>query len=47
MVPQSPSSENFLITAVYLRRVCSQIVLVELLGVNPVTIGRAIKETGP
>jgi hypothetical protein len=38
-------ADQVLITVVYLRRVCPQKVLVELLGTNPVTIGQAIKQT--
>jgi DNA-binding transcriptional regulator YdaS (Cro superfamily) len=43
--PLLTPADQVLITVVYLRRVCSQKVLVELLGTNPVTIGQAIKQT--
>jgi len=38
-------ADRVLITVVYLRQVCSQKVLCELLATNPVTIGQAIRET--
>lgn len=38
-------ADKVLITVAYLRRVCSQKVLVELLGINPNTIGQTIRET--
>ncbi|WP_280410439.1 ISAzo13 family transposase [Nocardia asiatica] len=43
--PLLTPADKVLITVVYLRRVCPQKVLVELLGINPNTIGRAIRET--
>jgi transposase/DNA-binding transcriptional regulator YdaS (Cro superfamily) len=43
--PLLTPADQVLITVVYLRRVCPQKVLVELLGTNPVTIGQAIKQT--
>jgi DDE family transposase len=39
------SSDEVLITVIYLRQVCPQKVLCDLLGINPVTIGQAIKAT--
>ncbi|MEV7189730.1 ISAzo13 family transposase [Kitasatospora sp. NPDC093102] len=39
------SADEVLVTVVYLRQVCSQKVLCDLLGINPVTIGQAIKAT--
>ena len=33
---------KFLITVIYRRRVCSQLVLSEMLGINECTIGKAI-----
>ncbi|MDH6145750.1 DNA-binding transcriptional regulator YdaS (Cro superfamily), partial [Kitasatospora sp. GP30] len=39
------SADEFLVTVVYLRQVCPQKVLCDLLGINPVTIGQAIKAT--
>jgi Rhodopirellula transposase DDE domain/Helix-turn-helix of DDE superfamily endonuclease len=38
-------SDEVLITVVYLRQVCPQKVLCDLLGINPVTIGQAVKAT--
>ena len=38
-------ADEILITIVYLRQVCPQKVLCDLLGINPVTIGQAIKAT--
>jgi DNA-binding transcriptional regulator YdaS (Cro superfamily) len=38
-------ADEVLITLVYLRQVCPQKVLCELLGINPVTISQAIKAT--
>ncbi|MFD3782277.1 ISAzo13 family transposase [Streptomyces sp. NPDC058612] len=38
-------ADEVLITIVYLRQVCPQKVLCDLLGINPVTIGQAIKAT--
>ncbi|MBO0875943.1 MAG: ISAzo13 family transposase [Pseudonocardia sp.] len=43
--PLLTPADKVLITVVYLRRVCPQKVLVDLLGTNPVTIGQAIKQT--
>lgn len=37
--------DEVLITVLYLRQVCPQKVLCDLLGINPVTIGQAIKAT--
>ncbi|MFE7656411.1 hypothetical protein ACFU6M_26545 [Streptomyces bottropensis] len=37
--------DEVLLTIVYLRQVCPQKVLCDLLGINPVTIGQAIKAT--
>lgn len=37
--------DEILITVIYLRQVCPQKVLCDLLGINPVTIGQAIKAT--
>nr|WP_325098775.1 ISAzo13 family transposase [Nocardia gipuzkoensis] len=42
--PLLTPADKVLITVVYLRRVCPQKVLVDLLATNPVTIGKAIKE---
>jgi transposase len=39
------AADRVLITIVYLRQICSQNVLSELLGINPNTIGQAIAET--
>jgi len=39
------SADRVLITIVYLRQVCSQKVLCELLSTNPVTIGEAVRQT--
>ncbi|MEU7832864.1 ISAzo13 family transposase [Nonomuraea sp. NPDC049129] len=38
-------ADRVLITVVYLRQVCSQKALCELLATNPVTIGQAVRET--
>jgi hypothetical protein len=38
-------ADEILITIVYLRQLCPQKVLCDLLGINPVTIGQAIKAT--
>ncbi|MBT2481758.1 ISAzo13 family transposase [Streptomyces sp. ISL-94] len=38
-------ADEVLITVAYLRQVCPQKVLCDLLGINPVTIGQAIKAT--
>ncbi|WP_245548254.1 hypothetical protein [Nocardia pneumoniae] len=38
-------ADKVLVTVVYLRRVCPQKVLVDLLGINPNSIGKAIRET--
>src|SRR5215212_6283086 len=38
-------ADRVLVTVVYLRQICSQNVLSELLGINPNTIGQAIAET--
>ncbi|MFI6496625.1 hypothetical protein [Nonomuraea typhae] len=38
-------SDEVLITVIYLRQVCPQKVLCDLLGINPVTISQAIKAT--
>lgn len=43
--PLLTSADKVLITAVYIRRVCSQKVMAELLGINPNTISQTIKET--
>ena len=39
------AADKVLITVLYLRQICSQKVLCDLLGINPVTIGQAIGET--
>jgi hypothetical protein len=39
------SADEVLVTVVYLRQVCPQKVLCDLLGINPVTISQAIKAT--
>jgi transposase len=39
------NADEVLVTVVYLRQVCPQKVLCDLLGINPVTIGQAIKAT--
>jgi transposase len=39
------AADRVLITIIYLRQICSQNVLSELLGINPNTIGQAIAET--
>ncbi len=41
----SSAADRVLITIVYLRQICSQNVLSELLGINANTIGQAIAET--
>jgi transposase len=38
-------ADEVLLTVVYLRQICPQKVLCDLLGINPVTIGQAIKAT--
>src|SRR4051812_14192776 len=38
-------ADEVLVSVVYLRQVCPQKVLCDLLGINPVTIGQAIKAT--
>ena len=43
--PLLTPADKVLITVIYLRRVCPQKVLVELLGINPNTIGQVIRET--
>ncbi|XVQ15126.1 ISAzo13 family transposase [Spirillospora sp. CA-255316] len=43
--PLFTDADRVLITVVYLRQVCSQKVLCELLSTNPVTIGQAVRET--
>jgi hypothetical protein len=43
--PLLSNADRVLITVIYLRRVCPQKVLVDLLATNPVTIGSAIRET--
>ncbi len=43
--PLLTPADKVVLTVAYLRRVCPQKVLVELLGINPVTIGQAIKQT--
>ncbi|WP_406273349.1 hypothetical protein OH799_34600 [Nocardia sp. NBC_00881] len=43
--PLLTPADKVLIAAAYLRRVCPQKVMVELLGINPNTIGQAIRET--
>jgi DNA-binding transcriptional regulator YdaS (Cro superfamily) len=43
--PLLSNADRILITVIYLRRVCSQKVLVDLLAINPVTIGQVIGET--
>lgn len=43
--PLLSNADRILITVIYLRRVCSQKVLVDLLAVNAVTIGKVIGET--
>src|SRR4051795_5239375 len=39
------AADRVLVTVVYLRQICSQNVLSDLLGINPNTIGQAIAET--
>jgi DNA-binding transcriptional regulator YdaS (Cro superfamily) len=43
--PLLSNADRILITVIYLRRVCSQKVLVDLLAINAVTIGKVIGET--
>jgi len=43
--PLLTDADRTLITVIYLRQVCPQKVLVDLLSTNPVTIGQAIRET--
>jgi len=43
--PLLSDAGRVLITVIYLRQVCSQKVLAELLGINPTSIGQAIAET--
>ncbi len=43
--PLLSPADKVLVTVVYLRRVCPQKVLVDLLGINPNSIGKAIRET--
>jgi DNA-binding transcriptional regulator YdaS (Cro superfamily) len=43
--PLLTAADKVLVTVIYLRRLCPQKVLVDLLGTNPVTISQAIKET--
>ncbi|MFC7388456.1 ISAzo13 family transposase [Sphaerisporangium rhizosphaerae] len=43
--PLLTDADRVLITVIYLRQVCSQKVLVDLLSTNPVTIGEAIRQT--
>ncbi|MGW4126522.1 hypothetical protein [Nocardia sp. NPDC004711] len=43
--PLLAPADKVLITVIYLRRVCPQKVLVELLGINPNTICQVIRET--
>jgi hypothetical protein len=43
--PLLTSPDKVVVTGTYLRRICPQKVLAELLSTNPVTIGQAIKET--
>ncbi|WP_405970372.1 ISAzo13 family transposase [Streptomyces sp. NBC_00988] len=43
--PLLSNADRILVTVIYLRRVCSQKVLVDLLAINPVTIGQVIGET--
>ncbi|WP_328828904.1 ISAzo13 family transposase [Streptomyces sp. NBC_00252] len=43
--PLLSNADRILVTVTYLRRVCSQKVLVDLLAINPVTIGQVIGET--
>ena len=43
--PLLTAADKVLVTVIYLRRLCPQKVLVDLLSTNPVTIGQAIKET--
>jgi Rhodopirellula transposase DDE domain len=43
--PLLSDTGRVLITVIYLRQVCSQKVLAELLGINPTSVGQAITET--
>ncbi|TDE17823.1 hypothetical protein E1289_35895 [Actinomadura sp. 6K520] len=43
--PLLTDADRVLITVVYLRQVCSQKVLCELLAINPMTIGQAVRQT--
>ncbi|GAB3976685.1 hypothetical protein GCM10029978_066730 [Actinoallomurus acanthiterrae] len=43
--PLLTNADRVLITVIYLRRVCSQKVLCELLSINPTSIGKAIADT--
>jgi hypothetical protein len=43
--PLLPDAGRVLVTVIYLRQVCSQKVLAELLQINPTSIGQAITET--
>jgi hypothetical protein len=43
--PLLPDAGRVLITVIYLRQVCSQKVLAELLQINPTSIGQAISQT--
>ncbi|MFD8778601.1 hypothetical protein [Streptomyces sp. NPDC059916] len=43
--PLLSNTDRILITVIYLRRLCSQKVLVDLLAINPVTIGQVIGQT--
>ena len=43
--PLLSDADRVLITVIYMRQVCSQKVLAELLGINPTSIGQAIAET--
>ncbi|MDX3372703.1 ISAzo13 family transposase, partial [Streptomyces sp. ME02-6987-2C] len=43
--PLLSNADRVLVTVIYLRRVCSQKVLVDLLAINAVTIGKVIGET--
>ena len=43
--PLFTAADRVLITIIYLRQVCSQKVLCELLSTNPVTIGQAVRQT--
>ncbi|MEU9891550.1 ISAzo13 family transposase [Sphaerisporangium sp. NPDC051011] len=43
--PLLTDADRVLVSVIYLRQVCSQKVLVDLLSTNPVTIGEAIRQT--